>query len=133
MEAIFNRDFKTKFNRNHRKENGGFMYEYAAIVRRPEYKDCAAVVTLRVYGTGARNYACLWVQSAKKDIYTQGSDYAGGGYHRPSAAAHGAIINAGFTLSEDIDGRGDRAIINAVKALAAAAGHPNALIHVAHA
>ena len=57
------------------------------------------------------------------EIHTQGSGSAGGyGYHRPSAAAHEAIHNAGFRLSQAIDGRGDSAITDALCAIARCLG-----------
>ena len=72
-------------------------------------------VILRIYQTDARAYACVWTYCTG---YNSGSGCAGGyGYHRASAAAANAIYNAGFDLSEDIAGRGDSAIREAVKAI----------------
>lgn len=73
-------------------------------------------------------YACFWAHKpAEKDeagkyitdgMWSNGSGTAGGGgYHKASAAAGVAIRNAGFSLSESIDGCGDSAIREAVKAV----------------
>lgn len=114
----------------HRKENH-FMEEYAAIVfTKGEFK---TPVTLRIYGTNAMNYACLWVHHP--DNYCSGSGSAGGyGYHRPSAAAQEAITAAGIQLDERIDGRGDSATHDAVLAIAKKL-YPRSkvYIHKAHA
>lgn len=130
----------TKFSGAHRKERNGFMQEYAAIVipgpedYRAKYRRAHAVVTLRIYGTDARNYACIWTSGEAPEHSRNGSGSAGGyGYHRPSAAAQEAINNAGFVLSQRIDGVGDSAIESAVLAVAAAIGFPDAVIHIAHA
>lgn len=83
--------------------------------------DYSQPVILRLYGTQAKNYACLWVNY--KEVHISGGGSAGGyGYHRPSAAAQVAINNAGIALSADIDGRGDSAIQDALKAIARALG-----------
>jgi hypothetical protein len=90
------------------------------------------LVCLRIYATDSRAYACIWIHG--HDIYGNGGGYAGGyGYHRASAAAQEAIKNAGIGLSESIDGRGDGAIIEAIKAIAEAAGSYKYFIGEAHA
>lgn len=129
-----------KFTTAHRRENGGFMQEISAIVMPTgylaEYRQAHAVVTLRIYGTASRNYACLWTHgnSDKPEHHRNGSGQAGGcGYHRPSAAAQEAINNAGFVLSLPIDGRGDDAMREAVLAIADFLGFPGAVLHCSHA
>jgi len=118
-----------ELNPQHRKENN-FMAEYAAIDR--ESGD--VVVTLRIYGTNARNYACVWINSGKEYINLSGSGFAGGyGYHRPSQAAENALLAANIELSERIGGLGERMTSYAVRAVAVALGYPNAIIHRAHA
>ena len=64
--------------------------------------------------------AALWVNDyTNSEINTSGTGSAGGyGYHRPSAAASEAIRNAGIELDQNISGRGDSAIEDAVKAIA---------------
>ena len=135
MKATHHPERQTKYTSTHRKENGGFMQEIAALVPSTYRKnELHSVVTLRIYGTSAMNYACIWVNSQRKDIHCNGSGSAGGyGYHRPSAAAQVAINNAGFDLSQPIDGVGDSAMRDAVLALAKAAGYPSAKLHIAHA
>lgn len=122
----------------HRREKY-FRQEIAAIDRRSG----AAVVTLRIYGsaTNSANYACVWVHGARskkhpEGIHASGSARATGyGYHRPSQAAQEAIEASGFTLAQPIDGRGDGAMIGAVRAVAVACGLRASaiIIHQAHA
>ena len=126
MKATFKKlDKETNINVNHRKESH-FTKQYTAVVFNGQ---CAYdAVTLRIYATDAKSYCCLWVhdncswiKSCRDSYYRAASGSAGGyGYHRASAAAQEAINNAGITLSEDINGRGDAAIEDAVYAIASA-------------
>jgi len=143
MKAVFKNPKEGIKAKAHRKENH-FMYEVSAIVPSKEAGEYKQPVTLRIYGsaTGAANYCCIWVHGEVKEggnhfegkhMSVSGSDRATGyGYHRPSQAAEGAINAAGIKLSEAIGGRGDEAIREAVKAIAAALGHPKALIFKAN-
>ena len=106
--------FLENFNKNHRKENH-FMEQYTALVLTKD--GTREAVTLRVYGTRAMNYVCLWFNNG--DQWAAGTGSAGGyGYHRPSAAAAEAFTKAGVELSDRIQGCGDEAIRDAVEALA---------------
>lgn len=74
------------------------------------------------------NHAAVWVRT-KDGRYTSGTGTAGGyGYHRPSAAAQFAFDAAGVKLAQRIDGVGDDAIKEAVRAVAKAAGYPR--VHI---
>lgn len=126
MQATFKELAKAqKFTISHRKENH-FCNQYTAVVFNG--KSAYDAVTLRLYATEAKHYCCLWindncswVKAARDSYYRLGSGSAGGyGYHRASAAAQEAIYNAGIELSEDIDGRGDYAIEEAVRSIAEA-------------
>lgn len=135
MKATFNKDAKTKFTSSHRKEGKNYFESYNILIPSRHYQGSAnAVVELRLYGTGNRNYACLWVHdSSNSGISTSGTGWAGGyGYHRPSAAAQEAINNAGFVLSESISGVGDSAIERAVRAIAEHLGYSDYLFFKAH-
>lgn len=95
-------------------------------------KDGGAVpaVDLKLYTTDARTYCCVWLAG---EVHQSGSSHVGGyGYHKASAAAGRAIRAAGVSLSEDIDGRGDGAIRDAVEAIAAAM-YPGCTVYVVHA
>lgn len=95
-------------------------------------KDGGAVpaVDLKLYTTDSRAYCCVWLAG---DVHQSGSAHAGGyGYHRASTAAGSALRAAGVSLSEDIDGRGDAAIRDAVEAIAAAM-YPGCTVYVVHA
>lgn len=122
--------FQNSFNTSHRKENH-FLQEFAAFVNTKEgLRNCA---TVRVYGTNAKNYACLWYNDSRR--WASGTGSAGGyGYHRPSAAVAEAFENSGVKLLNDISGRGDEAIREALEALAKKL-YPRrkTFIHVAHA
>jgi hypothetical protein len=119
----------------HRRENN-FLNEFCLIsFEKGEFKE---VATLRVYGTNAKNYACLWIGGEFKGyagyISASGSGSAGGyGYHRPSAAAADAFKSAGVGLPFDISGRGESAINDALNALAKHLKLKNYTIHYAHA
>lgn len=106
----------------------GFYAEYAALVPDPDSLEMRAPVVLRLYWPGSTCYACLWAGD------TSGSGRAGGGgYCKASAAADAAITNAGFDLSHSISGAGTNAIKEAVLAVAAALGYPEARLHYSHA
>lgn len=136
MKATIKTDAKTKFTRSHRKEGKYYFDSYTAIVDGKDHngqQTKKTPVELRLYGTGNKNYACLWVNDGTSNTHTSGSGSAGGyGYHRPSAAAAEAIANAGIELSEHIDGRGESAIEDAVKAIAEALGYVNPFVFHAH-
>lgn len=109
---------------SHRKENH-FQEEITVFDGKKE------VVNLRIYGTGARNYACVWVKSPAHVV--NGSGWAGGyGYHRPSAAAEEAFRAAGFTFDEHFGGCGESAMQDAAIAVAKAAGAVDPWIHISH-
>ena len=116
--------------RSHRKENNGFLREYALI----NLSDGAAVVTLRIYWPGTVAYACVWIHRGGMGIHARGAGKAGGGgYCKESAAAHYALADAGVRLEHTIDGRGTQAIEGALAALAAHMGIARYTIHKAHA
>lgn len=117
-----------KFNPNYRKEEH-YLYEFAVMAIMDDYS-VKNPVTIRIYGTQARNYSAIWANG--NGIYKSGTGTAGGyGYHRPSAAACEAIYNAGITLDEDINGRGDSAIKEAAEAIARAI-QPDAITYYIH-
>jgi hypothetical protein len=109
-----------KFSTSHRKEGKCFFNSVSVISLAGKPWGCGRLdpeITLRLYGTGNKNFACLWISGQDR----RGSGSAGGyGYHRPSAAAQEAINNAGISLSLPIDGRGEEAIREALLAIARA-------------
>lgn len=131
MKAVFNSSAKTKYTTSHRKEGKCCFESFAAAIPSKYGIEANCVVDLRIYYTGVTACACIWVNA--DGVHTQGSGSAGGyGYHKSSAAAAYAILNAGFELSEPIDGRGTESITAAVKAISEAIGHPEALIIRSH-
>lgn len=102
---------------------------YIAVAITPEgVREC---VDVKLYTTASRCYCCAWIFGAGH--CSDGSAYAGGyGYHRASAAAGRALRAAGVSLSENIDGRGDSAIRDAVEAIARAM-YPGCAVHIVHA
>jgi hypothetical protein len=72
-------------------------------------------------------YASVWINTS--EVHTSGKGKAGGyGYHKESAAIGAAIESAGITLDQSIDGVGDAAIEEALKAIAQALGFYHVLI-----
>lgn len=139
ISAIYDPKAKTSFSISHRKEKNGFYAEYSALVALHERQEMCAVVSLRLYWPSSTCYACVWINSylpgqENEYISTQGSGKAGGGgYCKASAAAAAAIDNAGFKLSQDIDGRGTEKIKDVVLAIAHALGFSGARVHYSHA
>lgn len=130
MKAKFNPATKTNFTTSHRSE-GKCSFKSITVISLSDkpWQDGAMPerITARIYGTGKRNTACLWVNSTSskfpEGVHVSGSGKAGGyGYHRPSAALGEAIHNAGFALSESISGRGESAMREALMAIAKALG-----------
>ena len=122
MKAKILPNHVSRYNPNHRKDSAKVHFGQLSVIslsakpysegRMPE------AITLRLYGTGTKNYAALWI--AGNDD-RRGTGQAGGyGYHRPSAAVSEAIRNAGIELDEDISGVGDAAIRTALMAIAKA-------------
>lgn len=99
------------------RDNQALIEEYAVFA--PRADGIALLVTCRLYMSTARDAsrvtAIIWVGGA------HGSGWAGGyGYHKQSAAVSAAIASAGFELDQDIAGRGDSAISEALCAVAVA-------------
>lgn len=135
MQKVTSFNPSNKLNSSHRKENH-FQEEFSIIAF--DGTKFSAPITCRTYGTQAKNYCCLWIhgqfKGIEKYVSVSGSGSAGGyGYHRPSAAAQEAINGAGFNLAEAIDGRGDSAIEDALKAIAEYLGIKNYYLHKANA
>lgn len=66
-------------------------------------------------------HASIWCHRAP--CPTSGYGKASGyGYHKSSAALQAAITSAGITLTDPIDGRGDQAMEEALRAIAIAQG-----------
>lgn len=110
-----------------RKENA-FYREVTAL----DPKSGRPVVIARFYWPATVCYSCVWVHG---NVHSRGAGKASGyGYHKASAAFSAALNDAGIILSEDIAGHGDRAIEDAVEAIArAATGKRKFIIHTSHA
>jgi hypothetical protein len=134
LTATFNAGKNSKFNASHRKESKCYFKEYAGIAINKTYNNLYPAVTIRTYqvSDAGNVYACIWING--NEIHTNGSGSAGGyGYDKKSAAVQEAINNAGFTLSENIAGRGSILIRAAVIAIGEAIGCPIEYIHNSHA
>jgi hypothetical protein len=76
------------------------------------------IVTCRIYWPGSVAYCALWIHGS--GVHASGTGKAGGyGYCKESSAIHSAIYDAGFTLSENVAGRGTAAAYDALEAVAA--------------
>lgn len=122
-----------------RQYKNGLDHGYKAVMI--QGKELKSLVEIRIGSTASAAYACAWLYSPKvKDkeghtvkpsFWNSGSGRAGGyGYHRPSAAAAEALSRAGVKLSEDIGGRGDQAIRDAVEAAGKALAPKGARVYV---
>ena len=117
--------------RSHRRENA--FQNSLELVAYSKGSGIVELASLRIYGTQAKNYACLWVHDRKSGIHCSGSGSAGGyGYHRPSAAAAEAFQSAGIELSKHIGGVGESAMKEALNALAKKLGYTQFSIIEAH-
>lgn len=117
MKAILSGE-NNDINSNHRKEHN-YSDSYLLLhMYKGEIKQAA---TVNFYYTTSRCYCCLWIHARRDNepgYYTGGSDFAGGyGYHKASAAFHGALNNAGIDITKNISGVGATAIIEALQAI----------------
>jgi hypothetical protein len=97
-------------------------YTVAAIEqgRIKEYVHAATYMS-RSTGHSGQIHASIWCHHAP--CPTSGYGKAGGyGYHKPSAALQAAITSAGITLAEPIEGCGEQAMEEALRAIAIAQG-----------
>lgn len=88
------------------------------------------LVEVRVW-EAARNptaaYATIWIRADGRDGAGFGST-SGHGYHRASAAIDAAITSAGIRLAKPIDGCGDSATEEALRAIAAHLGYRRCMV-----
>ena len=91
-------------------------------------------ITVRWYasrsGDGASPVYCsLWIHCSP--YYVSGRGKAGGyGYHKASAAFQEACDSAGIELSQQVDGRGDSMVKDALYAIGQALGFEQAEMHI---
>lgn len=79
-------------------------------------------------GDGASAVYCsVWTSNQAMSANGRGTA-TGYGYHKRSAALNSALWNAGITLSEPIDGRGETAMRDALTAVARALGYRKTVI-----
>lgn len=92
------------------------VYTVAAI----ENGAIVAPITLRILKArdGMTNGAALFVNRGRVHAYGYSGKVGGYGYHRASEAAERAIKSAGVTLARSFGGAGDKAIEDALLALA---------------
>lgn len=104
------------FDRLHRYRKENHFYSQMSAIEPSTGKEA---VICRFYAPlkGSTVYCCIWIKGKKH--HASGAGKAGGyGYHKPSAALQEAIKTAGFKLSENISGRGDSAMHDAIESLA---------------
>lgn len=122
--------------RSYRKESS--FYKELALI---DLDKGQSVVEVRFYGAGTVAYCVVWVHGWEHGFPAagvtgscRGVGKAGGyGYHKASAAMQEALQDAGFTLSEPIDGRGDSAMDSALEDIAKLFAIARPYIHRAHA
>ncbi|OQB45004.1 MAG: hypothetical protein BWY01_01495 [Synergistetes bacterium ADurb.Bin155] len=87
------------------------------------------VARAQVYGNpGGSTYALVWVNYGACEGRVGAGSARGYGYHKPSAAIAGALKDAGFELNVNIAAAGDRAIDDALLAVAKAVGATGNLV-----
>lgn len=94
---------------------------HAVVLHRDEMH---TAVTVRIHHSRSRsrNYCSVWINDRHR--YFAGHGQASGhGYHRPSAALAAALESCGIKLSEELEGRGDGAMRDAVTAICHALGY----------
>lgn len=131
QHATINTEAKTKFSPSHRKEGKCYFESVIAVIpARYGNETGFNAIDVRLYGSGSVWTCAVWVRLSDTNgkVMSGTGKAGGGGYHKPSAAFADACRNAGITLKDDVGGRGDGAIIDAVKAIAVAAGYPGALV-----
>jgi hypothetical protein len=108
-----------------RKDRG--LYEhYTVIAIYPDQVKEAVVA--RIYSTSSTCNAAVWIQGPVH-FRNGGGKTNGCGFHRPSAALSNALSACGVKLDDDIHGRGDQAMKDALLAVARIS-HPDARLHV---
>lgn len=93
------------------------------------------VLDVRFYGKSAV-YCCAWLAygyGPNGESARAGAKAGGYGYHKESAALGATLKAMGCTLAEDIDGRGDHAMKEAIDAIAIHLGLEAFMVVVAHA
>ena len=123
MKAALRREVKNAINHGNKKE---MIRTYNVIT-----DGLKNIITARCYmgrsASASTVYASIWINSP--GYHSSGKGKASGyGYHKESAAIGAAIESAGITLDQSIDGVGDAAIEEALKAIASALGFSHVLI-----
>ena len=123
MKAALRREVKNAINHGNKKE---MIRTYNVITDGLEN-----IITARCYMGRSKEsstvYASIWIDTPC--YHSGGKGKASGyGYHKESAAIGAAIESAGITLDQSIDGVGDAAIEEALKAIAQALSYSRFLI-----
>lgn len=119
LTAAFSKTAHTGNIAKNRKEKH-FFQQYSLVAITDE--GLKEIVCARWYGATSTVYCCLWVWGGK--FYTSGGGKAGGyGYHKGSADLQVALGDAGIHISEDIGGRGDIGMENALTAIGVELGY----------
>ena len=104
------------------------FYKELSIIQSASNTPCR----FRFYCSGSVIHCIAWISG--REVYGSGYGKAGGyGYCKESAAMQDAINNAGITMSERIDGRGDSLMRSAALGIAkAVTGKRKFHLHIAH-
>lgn len=113
--------------------NNGRNYDkeliYAATVVGCAAGEMKELVTVRCWMGRSRSSSVVYASIWTFQPWTSGSGKAGGyGYCKKSAAVGDAIQSAGIRLDQDINGRGESSIREALKAIADEMCYSNILI-----
>jgi hypothetical protein len=109
--------------KNHGRDKETVGIRSLVVLSKGELKE---VVDVRFYmgrsNSASKVFCSIWCNNSKQSLSGTGSA-GGGGYHKESAAFSDAVSSAGIELSVSVDGVGDRAIDDAMKAIAKALGY----------
>lgn len=123
IENIQNKHFQHNKNINSYRREKHFLGAYNVIVenQKGELQD---LINCRVYDSQAKTSVCVWVTDNSKNLYigTVGAS-SGYGYHRSSSALDEALRLANIKLDQDIEGRGEEAMVQALEAIAKELGY----------
>lgn len=122
MQAIFTKSdfYNIKESAYNARDKQALLHQYSVIAETEN--GIREIVIARLYASllrDANRVTCILWTNGRHNANASGtaSEY---GYHRGSAALADAIRNAGIELSENISGRGDDAIREALLAIARA-------------
>lgn len=133
-------EIKDAIKSSHRRENNQGLKTFQLIAfdksRISKYDNGFRVlVDVRIYFTGGlRVYACVWINDSKNNVHGSGSAAVGGGnYDKISAAAANALEAAGIEFDQEVNGRGESVLEEALQAIGKHLGYEHYFVNRTYA